>query len=1117
MLAEYRSGPPELMLDMRSWVSALLTWQGIAAVRTTFFEDVIMGLFRQGNAGGYLRSTLTALAVMLVPSIAAAQQASISGRVTAAAEGNQPLADARVYLIGTTIAASTSADGRYTLRGVPAGTNEVRVIRVGYVEQKKAVAVPAGGSATLDFSMAQTVIKLAEIVTTVTGEQRKAEIGHSITTLGDVANNVETKPVTSLQDLMVAKASGVSVLPGNMTGSAPVIRIRGTNSLSLNNDPIYVLDGVRLSAGTLGMNTGGTQASFLNTLNPEEIEDIEIVKGPSAATLYGTDAANGVVVITTKRGRAGSTRWTWHGESGLVQDRNDYLTQYANWGHCVGTGCTAAELSAPIRCMLQTISYGIRVDAQGNATAKCVSDSVTSYNVLKTPGVTPLANGHRDQYGMQVSGGTEQVRYFVSGDLENEIGPLKMPGFGVAYFDSVHTKIRDEWMYPEAFQRNSFRANLNAAVSPKFDIGANAGFGITSQRLPQVDNNTFSYFYNAYQNPGYKPTAGRDGRLGYTNIGGLGEDLHGYGLYSPAQLFQVLRQLQIQRMTGSVDAQWRPFAWMQNSGTAGVDLADRTSLSLCRYNECPASGTTRLGSSTTGNFNNRNFSAKVMSTSTWTPRADMNLKTTFGADYVNSENDNSQASGTQLPPGAQSPSQAAVQTVGAALPTAVKTLGLYAQEVIGFRDRMYLTIAARTDQNSAFGTQFQRVVYPKASLSWSISDESFFPAIPLVSSLRLRSAYGASGVQPGATAALQTFSASTVNIAPTSSGTSGTDTPGVLANALGNPNLKPERSAEMEFGFDSRFFDNKIALDFTYYNKKTTDALINKPIAASSGASQLTTQQNLGSIQNTGIEATLTTTLLDRRQFGWDVTIAASHNSNKILSLGVDAATGLANPTIGTGSSRDSLGLPVNGLFYRPFTYSDKNGDGFITSNEVTVANDFVYMGYSQPRDIISVSNGFELLNRKLRLNVLLDYKGGASVLNDTRRFYCQQTNACADAELLNTSLFNQARLIAARYPNPTVPGAQTTTIGYLENGQFWRLREVSSTLTLPNSLAQRIRAKDASLTFSARNLHVWTKYTGIDPESNYNAGATGTGDTQTDFSTTAPPTYFSFRLNLHY
>jgi len=163
-------------------------------------------------------------------------------------------------------------------------------------------------------------------------------------------------------------------------------------------------------------------------------------------------------------------------------------------------------------------------------------------------------------------------------------------------------------------------------------------------------------------------------------------------------------------------------------------------------------------------------------------------------------------------------------------------------------------------------------------------------------------------------------------------------------------------------------------------------------------------------------------------------------------------------------------------------------------------------MGYSSPRDIVSIQSGFDLLQRKVRLQALLDYKGGYSLFNQSTQFYCSQTNTCFDETHRETSLFNQARLIATRFASPT------TSAGYIDNGQFWRLREVSATVTLPSRVATQIKARDASLTLSGRNLHVWTKYTGTDPEANYSQT-----DVQTDFSTTAPPTYFIARLNLHY
>ena len=1006
-----------------------------------------------------------------------AQQTTITGQVTAA---GQPLGDARVFLVGTSLAAATGQDGRYTLRNVPAGAGEVRVLRVGYQEQKKSIAVTPGASLTLDFALAPVVVQLQELVTTATGEQRKVELGNSIQTLGDIAARVESSPVTSMQDLLVAKAPGVNILPGTMTGSAGQIHIRGENSLSLNNNPIWVVDGVRFNAGSVNIGIGGTSTSLLNGLNPEEIEDIEIVKGPSAATLYGTDAANGVIVVTTKKGRSGTPKWTWYGEGGLVQDKNTYPAAYAEWGHDA-----AGKI---VRCLNNTINNG------------CTFDSLTSLNVLSTPGLTPLANGHRDAYGLQVSGGNDAVRYFVGGDLENETGPVKMPQHDIDTFNSLAVPVRNEWVRPEALQRQSVRGNLSMTLSPTFDLQLNAGFTKTNQRLPQVDNNFFSIYYQAMMSPGFQGAG-----LGVTGLGTRGEKLYGNNGYDYGDIFQAYTEEDIQRTLGSATANWRPFAWMQNDATVGVDLADRQDPSICRFNECPDQGTLRQGNVSDQSSNNRNFSAKVTSNASWQARQWVNLKTTIGADYVNTENDFTASSGTNLPPGSQTVGSAANRLGSNALATATKTLGLYGQEQFGIRDRLFVTAAVRSDQNSAFGTNFQRVFYPKLSASWIASDENFFPRLSWLNQLRLRAAYGASGVQPGATSALQTFSTTTVNVATI-------DRPGLRANALGNPDLKPETSAEMETGFDTRVLNNRVNVEFTYYNKKTRDALINQPIAPSAGSSVASVLKNLGSVQNSGVELTVTSTLVDRRALGWDLTVSASHNSNKIVSLGVDAQ-GNPNPTIGTGGTRDSLGLPVNAYFYRPVAYRDANGDGYISADEITVGPNVEYRGYSLPRDLVSFQNGFDFLNHHLRVTALLDYKGGGAVFNNSLQFQCQQSpNPCFDISNPNASLARQARVVAENQ-GTLIDGTKTTTTGgFLENGQFWRLREVAAVVTLPKPVAARLRANDVSLTFSARNLHLWSNYTGTDPESNFS-----TGDVQSDFATTAPPRYYIVRLNLHY
>jgi len=308
-----------------------------------------MHLNRQGVRSFRLRSVLSALGFVALSAAAAGAQGTVTGRVTTGSA--QPLPDSRVLVVGTTVTTTTTSEGRYTLRGVPAGTVEIRVIRVGYQEQKKSVTVASGGSANLDFTLDPNVAKLTEVVITATGEQRKAEIGNSVTTI-DASTRVQETPIHNMGDLLAAKAPGVAVIPGSMTGQAAQVHIRGLNSISRSNAPIYIIDGVRMDGGTGGLSTGGSQSSRLNDITPEEIDHLEIVKGPSAATLYGTDAANGVIIIQTKRGRAGNTRYTYTAEGGKITDPNHYWDTYAIWGHLT----TAPTVQT--RCILPTMATG---------------------------------------------------------------------------------------------------------------------------------------------------------------------------------------------------------------------------------------------------------------------------------------------------------------------------------------------------------------------------------------------------------------------------------------------------------------------------------------------------------------------------------------------------------------------------------------------------------------------------------------------------------------------------------------------------------------------------------------------------------------------------------------
>ncbi|MBK8059918.1 MAG: TonB-dependent receptor [Gemmatimonadetes bacterium] len=692
-----------------------------------------------------------------------------------------------------------------------------------------------------------------------------------------------------------------------------------------------------------------------------------------------------------------------------------------------------------------------------------------------------------------MSGGTDAVRYFVSGEYESEAGPLSIPDYDRRRFDSLQVRIYDYMNRPNVAIKGSYRANINITPNPKLDLGVTSNFIKLDQRLPQVDNNVNSFWYNGTVGYGYK-NAGPN----YTARGSLGQPLQGWNLFTPGDIFQYSTQQEVQRAINSATANWRPFSWLQNRADVGLDLSDRVDFQLCRFGECSDFGTNRLGRARDVRANIRNITINLGSTATWQYKPWLNFKTTGGAQYVNYGFKSSDAQGSTLPPGAQTPAAGTIPAIQSAT-TLTKTLGVFVEEQASLNDRLFLTAAVRTDQNSAFGTEFQRVYYPKGSLSWIISDEDFFPKLSWLSSLRLRSAYGASGVQPGPNDALRTFAVAATNIA-------GAEVAGLRSALLGNATLKPERTTELEFGTDARFFNDRVNLELTYYDKTSQDALIAQTIAPSAGSAATTVLANLGEVRNWGYEALLNAQLVSRRNFAWDATVSASRNSNELLTLGNDAAGKPIPPIIGT-STQQRPGYPLNGYWQRGFSYNDANKDGIIVPAEVTIDTAVTFQGYSQPRLELTFVNGFDLFNRRLRISSLIDHKSGYKVLNSEQQFLCQQSLSCKATSSHDATVYEQARAIAQRFKT------SQTTAGYMEDVTFTRIRELSATYNVESAWAQRLlKAQSVGIVFAVRNLAVFTDWTGVDPEQNY-----GEANLQQTLLTAGPPRYFTFRVNLRY
>ena len=1010
------------------------------------------------------------LAALLAPfAEARSQQGTIAGQATDAVSG-QPVTGVLITVAGTALSTHTNTDGRYTIRGITPGSVEVRALRLGYGERRQTATVTAGQTATVDFRMPPIATTLSPVVTTATGDQRRVEVANSVANI-NAEETVKKSAVSNIGDMMTAKAAGVMVIPGTQTGAGIRIRIRGTSSLSLTNNPIYIIDGARVegTTGSSSVSVGGTTASRVGDLNPEEIESIEIVRGPSAATLYGTDAANGVIVITTKKGIAGRTQWTYYTEQTAIRDQNDYPTAYRAWR----SGSTAGNVT---QCLLFQLASGA-----------CTQDSVTSYNLVNDPEATPFGTGYRQQHGLQLRGGTETVRFFLHGEWENEDGVTKVPEFEQRYLSTHARRLSSIQSNPNELARVTGRANLNVALADNLDVAVTAGYTTQDLWLPRSDDSgTAGIAANIYGGPGFK-----------YNTNAAGDTLYGWREFTPRDVYQAETRQGIERLISSVNTNWRPLEWLGVRGNFGLDLIGRNETQICRFANC-TSTTDREGFKIDNRSSFFIYTLDAAATASRALTDRIGSESVLGLQYYRNVFTRNGAQGRQLPPGATTVTAGAVPNADETSSES-RTLGAFLEERLAFSDRVFVTAAIRSDRNSAFGRDFKAVFYPKLAVSWVISDESFFRAPEFVNQIRLRTAYGASGVQPGPTDAVPSYS-------PTAAlGESG-EAAGLVISTLGNSKLKPERSTEIEMGIDGTFWENRINTELTYYDKHSRDALVSRIIAPSVGAAT-SRLENVGEVRNWGWEAMVGAQLVQRESFGWNVNLNGSMNNNELLHLGDSL------PIISSSTLRQVEGYPLNGWWSRRLVgYEDRDGDGIIefnadsTLSEITVSALPQFHGYSAPRREFALTNGFDFWQNRLHLSAMMDYKGGHKIYNNTERIRCASRNNCRGLIDPEASLYDQARTVMIRQ-HPSASAA-----GFFEDGDFIRFRELALSFDAPDEWAGRVfRGRSLTATLAARNLGIlWTKFTGVDPEA---FGTTG--DAPSSFQAFAPPTYYTFRLTL--
>jgi len=1015
-------------------------------------------------------------------------QGGIVGTVTDA-KTKQPLRGVSVILDDSTRGVRTDEQGRFHLANVSAGTHRLLVRMVGYARQTRVVTVTDEGTATVDVALQASTTTLDEVVTTATGDRKRLEVGNAVGTIkadSVVANNV----IRNVSDLLQARIPGVVVQnTDGAVGSPSKIRLRGVSSLALNNDPIVILDGVRLNAQTTVASNqtnvgsqqmlrrqgliGGTNTALapsrLDDIDPNTIESIDVLRGPSASSLYGTDAANGVIVIKTKKGRPGSWRTTILADDGRSAVPGKFEELW--WGYYVSNGYFTG-----VNCLLAT-------SGQNVANGSCKQDSVRQFNPQNDPQMRTLGTGTNRTLSVNMSGGNEQLQQFLSVRASGQVGMAKMSETQQRNIARLWSSPAPSWMvHPNTEQDIDGSSGTTFQISPKADIS------LTSNAMYRNVLNGGSGMQSVTLGSGASPA---------DTLGFLPSE-------SQKTKLSSIAKRELVASTGN----YRPLGWLSLTGNVGGDYTLRTDGADIRAQDCSVLLGTLRGTGCPSSHSSRRDETFVTTVNgganlSFTPRPWLTLRTSLGEQYTHTNfytllAGNADAINCPLAFGASLLTPPPVCVDGSAQKYTVTenqdeaaTAGWYVEETVGLFG-LYTTFGRRQDVASAFGGQVNKSPpnYPKFNFSFPLSEQSFFPKQDWVSSLRLRLAYGQSGNQASQSAVINYFNAQQVTY-----GNSPTVVGLITLNQLGNPDLRPERGTEWEGGFDISFLENeRVHFEATMTRKFTRDAIVSVQRALSYGVDNVSEYINLGNVENRTLELTGRFRLLDRRGASWDLTINRTQLRNKLVHKAPNGT--FSGPT---DNNNFTEGYPLYGLWGVPvLSYADRNGDGILAQDEI-VFGAKRYMGSPFPKAEVTYVTDIAFLNRMLHVSATVDQINGQS-----NRFTISGNHFPRAAVDRTSSLAAQAAWIQATLNNNSYM-AQTSSV---------RLNELSVTYDVPIGLTQRwLRAHSLALTFAGRNLALWTNYIGKDPNVDTSLQL-GDGSIDNGLGTPQPRT-FLFRFNL--
>lgn len=989
-------------------------------------------------------ANLMLAAFLLSAQVLFAQTKTVIGKVTDSKDGS-PIAGATISVKGLSVGTVSGEDGTFSL-SVPEKATTLTISVIGFETQD----VPISGSSVQVSLKASESKSLDEVLVVGYGTKIKRDLTGNIAKVK--GSDIQSMPVPNFTQALQGRAAGVFVESNNgKVGEAVKIRIRGSGSISASNEPLYVIDGVPINSTGALVYSGNPLAD----INFNDIESFDILKDASAAAIYGSRAANGVVLITTKRGKIGKTNFQVNTQYGF--NKPTHLQGFLNAQEYVDLLREAAINSDNIDGVdpLDPAQYPNswlefaegRLDRYSGWSDWRTLETNTNWEKLAFND-----KAHNSAIDLSASGGNDKTKFYLSLSYNNQEGIL----------------------IGNTFRRLSTRINLDQNVSEKFKLGLNLSLSqTTAGRVP--NDNSFSTpmqivalspvtplrdldgeVYNAptttYPNPYVDYLFGKYNSVIYRNLGNI------YGQYNfhPSLFFRTEFGVDIQNQN---DDQYYGYQTDAGAGTDGYGESD--------WNRVL-------------NYNTNNYFSYKKSFS------DVHdLEAVAGMSFQRYQNDWANVYGQQFPVYELQKLASSGLITGGTSASAVSTfLSYFARFNYKFDNKYLLTLSGRVDGSSVFGVDKRYGFFPAVSLGWIISQESFLENSNFLSFLKLRGSWGLTGNADGFGnfAHLGLWGAGSYN------------STGVLVpTQLANPSLNWEKSNQIDIGIDFGFLKNRISGEIDFYNRKTDDLIFNVPVPGNSGFATKTV--NIGAMQNRGVEFVLNTENISRKDFKWTTNLNLSWNQNKITKLDGDQDTIPGND----GRYLNSLLVGQSiGVFFGPkFVGADPdNGDalyylqdGKTTTNQYNEAGNFV-VGNPNPKFILGFSNtisykGFDLsfLFQGVFGNQVMN--GGGGFMSASFDWFDNQTRDQLDRWQKPGDITNVPQLRLG-YSNGISASSR-----YIYDADYVRLKNVTIGYNLPVSVLRKLHISSSRFYVTGVNLLTFTDYPGWDPEVNtdYRAG----------------------------